>query len=363
MARGNRTLLAGLALLVVAATGGCDLLPFGGGSKGAAAPWTVPADYAEVGGLADRLDELGVTGTRQYPEKSAVLRGPHFELHLLEVGATPALSAAAVDDAYLFEAEGSHPEYPAGAGRELLVARLEEKLQSIGSRPEELLLGVRVDGVDRLVRMKDWPSTSLIVVSVPAGTDAALLVTDMGRTQSISLRSGRVLERIEGYYPPLAGGADAKAKVQVTAPGVRLVWGNPVEARALVSVKLEPYVNEGGWAPTGRIWLTGKVWVSLGEPELTATIDVARSVRVTGPGGLAIRVPNGQLAIKPNRTLPNLGGSSDEVTIFAEVPADLKQLTVTFMPKGSFAVADNNAPVRWRAPARAATDTLILSVR
>jgi hypothetical protein len=80
-------------------------------------------------------------------------------------------------------------------------------------------------------------------------------------------------------------------------------------------------------------------------------------VRVTGPGGLVVPVPKNQVLIKPDGTVPDSGGSSKKVTLVAEVPADLERLTVTFSPKGSFAVAENNAPVRWRAPARSATDT------
>jgi hypothetical protein len=209
------------------------LRPRSGGSDRAAVQ---PADYAAV------FDGLGRGGTSLNPNEAGLV-GPHFAVHY---------SGASTGDR---EPTG---RFRAAPGHEFLFlygiqgnarAFTPESTDKVGA-------AVVVDGVTR--PLLDIPVTGL-VVSVPTGHDATLVITDDGRAQSLDVQTGkRGGDAVPVYYRPhalgLSGGTTYKADAVARFAG-HLVDPSISIDLAHAGASVEPWVPGAGWAPAGRAWV------------------------------------------------------------------------------------------------------------
>jgi hypothetical protein len=187
--------------------GACSLL----GTDGPPPELVIDADYARVlsGATLDDFDRLAGGRSTPLDPASALLVGPTFGVHFDATAVT-----ASVDDGLLFErlARHLHPDdvsarlrgtHRTSPGHELVLAHV-----PVGMHLPEPELGYPSDGlftdwqimVDGrrldLTDNGDPPSLgtgSVLAVSVPTGSDPYLCATADGRTQTISLRTGRPL--------------------------------------------------------------------------------------------------------------------------------------------------------------------------
>ncbi|MBL7495175.1 hypothetical protein I6A84_17995 [Frankia sp. CNm7] len=166
------------------------------------------AGYAAVigGGTLAEFDQLAGAPATPLDPASARLVGPTYGVHL---DATAV--ATSFEDGLLFETMKTHlhPDdvsmnlrgaHPASPGHELVLAHvpvgvhLPEPGNGYDRTPLYAGWQVVVDGTLRSITDNGTPpligTGSIIVVSVPRGSDAYLSATDEGGTQMISLRTG-----------------------------------------------------------------------------------------------------------------------------------------------------------------------------
>ncbi len=249
------------------------------------APPTAAADLVAVypGEIVHNADEI--VEAVEWPDGEGTLRSPHARL---------TLRSLSVAGAY---APGAHRDdaYHAAEGHELLVATFDTAdmapdppAEAVEAMAWAVVVGERAEAVEPI-----GPGDSL-VVSVPTGTEALLQVTDDGRTQSLSLRTGvRGPDAVPAMYEPqpsqdihhtyTGSGVYALDDFGPTPVGVEIDL-----ERAWRTV----WYPGAGWAAPGRAWLV----VEVTSGRLSTEDDYAWSV-VTGmpirEGAFAVTTPDG----------------------------------------------------------------------
>jgi hypothetical protein len=180
------------------------------------------------------------------------------------------------------------------------------------------------------------PATT-VIVSVPIGQDAELLVGVAGVDQSLSIRTGtRTSTTAEAYYLPQTTFAVQKqfSTRKATKGDFEVTHGV-----TFTDAWLSPFNSNtrNGWAPQGQMYLslsydnastdkTGSNSYVYADP----TYDRNKSIKIVGTGGEMVRLLS---------TLPYEQGYNSAGTILVQLPVTTKGVSVTYGPRGHFAVS------------------------
>jgi hypothetical protein len=304
-------------------------------SSTSAADSVAPADYAEVTPVV-RMDPI--PGATKLPA-TAVLGGPDFAVHLAETATVDHLDAEWLRRARL--AADSAGPLRAAPGQELLLVRLSDIAALRDRRPagvwNDVQASIVVAGKPRRLA-NPQAGDAVLVAAVPKDAPVQLTVIDQGRTQSIDLRTGAVGPGAIREYtlPPMKGAVEYDLLVR---PSPFFPSATDLELSAI----LRPYDARSGWAPPGRAWLTMSIKLRLSGPETIAgDLDRAASLRLRS-SGKALRVPAGKAEVS-QENLIEFAASDSFVT---SVPAGLRSVTVSFIPKGRLTY--DGRPLAYRA--------------
>lgn len=332
------TVLLSVLLVLPAGCGGDS-----GGSWAGAQSTAEPAvtEFTELGATRSR-DELTAAGfaLTELPD-DAELVGPHYAFALDSVAVTDELDEEHLRAVNLDNA--AEAPLRAAAGHEFLVVYLTEP-ESGG----DVTLGgdravVIAAGQERPLRSVPHES-EVIVVSVPAGEDAALAVTDAGETQTISLRTGQRLgDTDHAGAAPADHPADALqgGGVQLEE-GVQIAGITPIDQyeRLRVRVDLRPssHVDGQGLAGPGRMWLEVEFDLtvsSLVVDQAEFALELAESLTVQGSDGTTLPVPAGTV-LEPVEVTPGGGLSVIQWSEVFDVPDTLRTFEVSYATHGTF---------------------------
>jgi hypothetical protein len=296
-----------------------------------------PADLAEVGQVRDpeELEGLGLA-LDPLPDDAALV-GSHYAVALAGVAAADQLS---YDQLRALNLHTTFPEaqsapMQAGSGREFLVVYLTEPDSAasvLGGDSAEVI----VDGEARPLDVVPHAQEA-IVVSVPAGGDAVLAITDAGETKTISLRTGgRDSGDREDHPADALQGAAVALEEGVAISGV----SPPGQADGLqIQVSLSPsgHLDEQGWAADGQMWL--EIDFELTMAGLTAEqaelrLDLAQSLTIVASDGTRVAIP-GDPVVEP--VIIAAGGLAvAEWSGVAGVPDTLRNFEVSYATHGTF---------------------------
>lgn len=199
----------------------------------------------------DVIDEV------EWPAGQGTLQSPYAQLTI------DALSIAGA-----YAPDGSTDEaYSAADGHELLVGTFEVTYIDAtygGDSPDPAVApGVSwaVAVGDRTEAIEPLESGDSLVVSVPAGDDALLQVTDEDRTQSINLRTGvRADDAVAGLNEPQPSQQLDHTYRSAGVADVDEVGAVPVDAEVTVARAWRTaWHPSAGWAQPGRAWLMAEV--------------------------------------------------------------------------------------------------------
>lgn len=290
---------------------------------------------------------------RPVPKGQGILLGPHFVLVIDGVAVTPKIDETAA------RRLGMASALRAAEGQELLFVDLSTRPDVVPRFTRsgvELTTAVVVNGLPRpldgqLIKGR------LLVISVPVGAPAALVVTDEGRDLSMNLRNGFV-------------DADSLYEVQVSEDlsaskyaGTGTIRAATVSRPLNVSVgfteraSLDPFLTGLGWAGRGRAWLhVSGVQAQAdgfsgwdrrkGEFPAKVTLDTSATFRMKLPDGTLVRPqPAPPLDLSDFSPLPGF------YLIFS-VPDSFRTGSVQITPQGNVTAlySDGDLPATWTAP-------------
>lgn len=175
--------------------------------------------------------------------------------------------------------------------------------------------------------------SATIVVSVPKGKDAELVVGVAGLDQTISVRTGeRTSTTAVAYYRgETTFGVNKQFATQTAKNGDFRYQHGVTFTQASVSA----FDRSKGWAPEGQMWLylawdnetsqrTGAKDFHYDDP----TFDLAKSMQIAADGNAAKIISGIPVADK---------SYSSNRAVLAQVPAAAKAIKVTYAPQGTFA--------------------------
>jgi hypothetical protein len=316
------------------------------------------AEFVQLGAArsTEELTDAGFTLTA-LPE-DAVLTGAGYAFVLDSVAVTDELDADELRAVNLHRAVAA--PLRAGAGQEFLVVYLGE--------PDP---GARAGGGDTAAvivagQARPLPAVphehQVIVVSVPAGEDATLAVTDAGETQAISLRTGRpVLDTDRTADALQAGSVELEDGVQIE--GVT----PPDRYDGLtIRITLRPYSHddERGWAESGHMWLEvgfGLTAASLVTDQAALRLDLAESLTIQGSDGTALPIPAGTV-LEPAAPFAGSGLSHAEWSSVYDVPDTLRTFEVSYATQGTF-TAESGSPLAFTRVEVTSSGTVELTER
>jgi hypothetical protein len=271
-----------------------------------------------------------------------MLVGPHYVIEFDAIGHAAALNESQA------RRWGLPDAIRAARGHELLLAHTRMPVRESGLGPGQgstagPVFHVRAGGAVRVLT-EGLAALRTLVVSVPAGADADLAVEDSGRTQTLSLRTGRRgPDAVTAYYVARSRAYKVSSAVQITEPATTLPLTDnntaPVDVEATFS--LLPFTEPGGWAPPGRATLRCAISVVVQYPGMYAALDLARTFTLTLPDGNRHPARPGTLAIRaaPGGTLQP--ASAQGVLAF-DVPDTAARGRLTVTPTGAFSVILND---------------------
>lgn len=338
----------GLALVILALTGG--LVGCGDGDQTADQP-SVPDTFVAQGTsrLSDPFADVDLE-SRELPE-DAVLIGTGYAVALSRYGLATELTEKAVRELHL-RVPSIPPPWRAGKGREFLMVHLVRPETRTTPRGDRLpTVEVVVDGQARQLSETAALPNTVIVVSVPTGADAVLTFTGSGQTQSISIRTGRLVgpspkpATSPSASPSRAGGAVASGTVRladyagVPGHGPGLGWDTIVNVE--IEVGLRRYDEDRGPAPDGALWAHVEVSLFASATPVTFVVDLSRSLALRTAAGQVLRVPD-----KTRMPVPNylaVPGSAPDPTLTApatwsgvfQVPERTGSLSATYRTRGT----------------------------
>ncbi|MEU8817227.1 hypothetical protein [Actinoplanes sp. NPDC048796] len=190
----------------------------------------------------------------------AEITGPRYGVRFRKVYVAAALTGKQAWDLDL--TDSSDVGVNAGAGRELLIAVAgggQNTREPYSGEHPDPVVKLQVDGAARTVeRLGGFTKMGdVLVVNISAGADPALTVTDLGRTQTLSLRTGKRGGHSPDAYYPLR-----TAKATLVGPGAGRV--TPLSAYLTtfeIDATLGAYDAKRGWAKDGHAWLVLKTQV------------------------------------------------------------------------------------------------------
>lgn len=300
----------------------------------------VPDDYAKV--VTVGPDAPAMAGVHNPTGSDGILIGPHYVLVFDAIGRFAEVSdadAPALGLAHGVRAPAGHEFLFAhvGAGqRGNLRNGLGGPAGGVVAADFAVTVGVRRRPLDR---PRDGQA---FLVVVPTGSDATLRATDAGRTQTLSLATGRRgPDAVAAYYA-------AQPKAYTLAAGTyyrngRLDFYLGVTFTARIS--LVPYSEADGWAPDGQARLTVDLTVTTPRPDTTLVIDVPRTITLTRPGGHRITIPAGLLR-----------GPGGGFGFHPVVPDDTVRFTLTALVSGTAKVGGRVYTLTGSTPATADVD-------
>jgi hypothetical protein len=303
-----------IATVVVLLAAGCGNATGTGTTPGDPLTSAAPADLTTVIAASVLADEY--TGAKT---GSAELTGPDYVLHFDWLAAAATIDW---DDGNKLGLESGLSPAP---GHEFLIAHTPDKSDpapltgatdtTVGPSGVAIRVGSQTRHIDKALG-----SNRLLLVSVPRGADAVLQVSSRGRTQSLSLRTGkRGNDAISLYYPFHKRSLTNGPSFNIALPSF-----HPVISLGVIITEeaLQPFLSDQGWAPPGKAWLALHGYLNLIaddlEPKTVVEFDVARSFRLTA-GGATLRPPPGKVSIAhvPNANEPGYGVQSDLDLVFS----------------------------------------------
>jgi hypothetical protein len=217
----------------------------------------------------------------------AVLTGPHYSVRVLGTATMARLDPGPAHVASPDTADPVRLPLLPGQGKEFLLIRVGDVTVGEGAR---IAVHLTVAGQSRPLPRQVLTLDETTVVTVPAGTEPVLVVTEEDRSQSLSLRTGRRgSDAIAGYYPKRTGRADFAEIASVgDAP-------NALEAIITVNCTVGPlpFATGRGWAPEGKLWLVAACRAAASgwgaETYLKdARIDLGRTLTARDAGGASL---------------------------------------------------------------------------
>lgn len=240
-------------------------------------------------------------------------------------------------------AEGEVPFYVPADGEEFLAltVTIEPREHNNLAKGTEAAFSLRAEG--KTTDLKDFfeldagygapkSDTKTIIVSVPKGKDAELVVGVSGVDQTISVRTGeRTSKTASAYYlAKTEFGINKQFPTQKAANGTFEYQHGVTFTKAVLS-SFDP---DKSWAPEGQLWLelhwdnatsqkSGKDPYAFEDP----TFDADKSMQVAADG-------------KPGKIiegLPVYSNYSDDPYVLVQIPEGTKEIKVTYAPQGTFA--------------------------
>src|SRR2546430_6055714 len=346
---GYRPITAALVVLVGLATSGCATSSRPGarattGSSPSAAPSPppIPAGTASILKPDNGFDphQLRISTTTDLKSDQAYVKTPHFNIGLDVVQATTALDQQQINALGMNSARSGpavHAPLTADAGHEFLITHTTGGPRGMadsqpGAKPQ---LAIRVGDKSSFVAAGDLEWSRVIVTQLPAGSDAFLVVTDAGRTLSISLRTGKRGEATPSYTA-LSGSVELPTLLQVDRY-------RQVGIQTKIYCSLLPYAEGHGWAAPGHAWLV----VHLDADVIGSDIDLHLSV----PGSFELRRSDGQALALPAGTLDTAGtgplGSATIETVL-DIPDNACSLRYAIRLSMTVTASSAHAKLSWR---------------
>ncbi|MEV7629011.1 hypothetical protein [Actinoplanes sp. NPDC089786] len=337
------------------------MFPAAAAGCGEAAPksTTVDANYAVYRTDADRGDAHDLETLHELKHSTASIRitGPRYGLSFEYVFVTPALTGAQAS--FLDLSDDYDVGVTAGPGRELVIAYAEDgaltrEIVREGADPTVALKAGDVD-----IPVKGLPvlteAGGLLIASIPAGSEPLLAATELGKTQTLSLRTGdRGGYSPAAYYPLKSGNAT------LFTPGTGLASTvTAYNAQFDIDARLGAYSFQRGWAAPGHAWLLLTVQhQGRSEPRDTTAwrleLDLGRHLTVKGAG----------LAAHPLSTkieVLEIAQGGFNASIDVPEPAGLKDVTFTLTSGGTLVTEAGKRP-RTRSITDSSDVTLTLAV-
>lgn len=343
----------GLAVLLVVAAVACDV---GSGAAEPTATTKTGVAKKDFGAVVGNIS-FDYAGQKPFPDGPVDLIGPHYALRIDRIALTDHLTQMQADR---FDDTGSWelPDYdilkPASGQRFLLIHAVQttsvpalSNYKEDNAPPGKVKGAVRVGGTTvplpgDLRHLALLTGQATMLVSIPAAGSPVLQVADAGRTQSLDLTTGhRGKDAFPAFYPVRSG-----KDCSVGAYHQTMQVETKVET-SCDSLSLQPYVEDGGWAPQGKAWLnlTGQTFGAMrdlgGHPvPFVAVLDVPKSfsldlgkgTRVAAKGVAASSEPTSSTDVGDASVL--VGAGSFDIRFL--VPDTFRTGTLHFTPRGTF---------------------------
>jgi hypothetical protein len=240
-------------------------------------------------------------------------------------------------------AEGEIPFYVPADNEEFLALTVTVEPQETSNRYANTSATYSIRAGEKTTDLKNFleiegdygtekADTKTIIVSVPKGGDAELVVGFDGRDQTISVRSGeRTSKNAPGFYLAKSEFGVNKQFATQKATNGKFQYQHGV---TFTNAVLSSFDGDKGWAPEGQLWLelhwdnatsqkTGNESFSYEDP----TFDAAKTMQVEADGKAA----------KIIEGLPVYSNYSGDPYVLIQIPETTKGIKVTYAPQGSFA--------------------------
>ena len=232
----------------------------------------------------------------------------------------------------------------AAAGSELLVVHVDDQvppatvLPVVGAAP---VAAVVVSGQSRPLGAVP-AADSVLVVNAPVGAAVSLTIRDANQLQSIDLRSGRPGGERPLFLPQYTGVVQLLDRVHVDGVDASR-HSQPITV--MLTATLRPYVNKGGWAPAGKVWLDVDAVLSV-PPPISVSLNLASSVTLRAPDGTVLHLPPDAL-LRASSDPDASGSRTAHWTGPVAVPASLRSLRIGFAVTGTVTRAGSATPLTY----------------
>ncbi len=333
-----------------------------GSTASSGKPGTVAANYVcygePRGAPIPDLTADGFAGVRKLPSETSRLVGTSYALSLAEVAvATTITPEQQVALGVVREGE-TPPSMVAAGGHEFVVTQLGPSPESATTAdPSDVVWTLRV-GTESRAMPKNFGSSvtgtflegMTIIASVPVGAETTLAAAESGKTQTISLRTGKAATGTSSAALLTTGKANLYTEVRITSPDVHIDAFPPVPENH-ISLNLEltaaTQLNTGGHptAKPGRAWLVVDAKaLSSDDKATTVSLQLDKALKLRA-AGTALTIPSDSTIITGN--VSSGAGDLDAVWTF-DVPRDLKSVQITYHFAGKVEEAESGGNVTWQ---------------
>jgi hypothetical protein len=343
-----RRFMAVLAVVGLLGTAGCGGGPARGGAsaqpsaRASASPPPASIDGPVVLKTSNSFDvhQLGISDIHPLDPNQAYVITPHSNIGLDAVLTTTTLDQRQINAMGLNSRPAAPPVYgplKAPPGHEYLLTHVSGGPQGLADRQSGStpLFSIRIGDQVTTAPVNDVAAT-LIVVPVPVGTDAFLVVEDADRTWTISLRTGKRGEATPSYRSMRDFGK-LETLIQVDRYGqIPLSLG--------LGATLTPYVEGRGWAASGHAWLKIEPKADVISSDIDLHLDLPASFDVHPPNGNPSTLPAGSLDTAKGSVLSSAAGE-----YYFDVPDNLRSLRYTIKLAMTVTASSDNAKLNWHA--------------